>query len=211
MSETIGVIVGLFLTVCVYSYIFKDNVLYKFAIHLLVGVSAAYAAVVVAQSVIGPAIFTLAGKPPIDLAIGLAPILLGLFLLLPRNRTALNKVSNSGVAILVGIGAAVALIGAIAGTLIPQTTSVGAINPIAAILSAFFTICTLLYFRFIVRPLGAENSDGSRIQQFLGNTIGRAVIMITFGALFATTLNTSITLLTAQLDGIYQSVSALLN
>lgn len=212
MIETIGIFAGLFLTIAVYSYIFGDNFLYRLAIHILVGVSAGYAGVIVVQAVIGPAILSLSSNgDPVELVGGLVPIVLGLFLLLPRNRPALIKISNSGVAILIGIGAAVALVGAIAGTLLPQTTSAGAENPLVAILSGLFTICTLLYFRFVIRPLGEEHKPKPRWQAVLGDTIGRAVIMITFGALFATTLNTSLTLLTTQLNGIYQSVTAFVN
>ena len=45
MNEFIGLIVGFILTLLVFSYLLGDNPLYRIAIHLLVGTSAAYAAV----------------------------------------------------------------------------------------------------------------------------------------------------------------------
>ena len=42
MSHDFGVWVAALLTLCVFSFLYKDNPLYKFAEHLFVGVSAAY-------------------------------------------------------------------------------------------------------------------------------------------------------------------------
>ena len=42
VSHDFGVWVGALLTLCIFSFLYKDNPLYKFAEHLFVGVSAAY-------------------------------------------------------------------------------------------------------------------------------------------------------------------------
>jgi len=42
MIETIGVWIAAFLTLCILSFLYKDNPFYKFAEHLFIGVSAAY-------------------------------------------------------------------------------------------------------------------------------------------------------------------------
>ncbi|UCG91120.1 MAG: hypothetical protein JSV97_08520 [candidate division WOR-3 bacterium] len=42
MIETIGIWIAAFLTLCILSFLYKDNPFYKFAEHLFVGVSAAY-------------------------------------------------------------------------------------------------------------------------------------------------------------------------
>ena len=52
--DTIGIGVGLIATIFVYSYLLGDNLLYRFAVHLLVGVSAGYAAVVVIRELLWP-------------------------------------------------------------------------------------------------------------------------------------------------------------
>jgi hypothetical protein len=43
--ETLGIWIAAFLTLCILSFLYKDNLFYKFAEHLFVGVSAAYWAV----------------------------------------------------------------------------------------------------------------------------------------------------------------------
>ncbi len=45
MMETLGIWIAAFLTLCILSFLYKDNPFYKFAEHLFVGVSAAYWAV----------------------------------------------------------------------------------------------------------------------------------------------------------------------
>ncbi|MFQ5421129.1 MAG: hypothetical protein ACE5EY_12300, partial [Anaerolineae bacterium] len=108
---------------------------------------------------------------------------------------------NSTIALLVGVGAAVALTGAVGGTLIPQISAFGQLsnNGTGGILQhtavAFFTAATLLTFQFV----GRKNEDGEWRQPawFNGLTsLGRGILMITFGALFAGVLNTGLILLT---------------
>lgn len=40
--QTFGIWIAAFLTICIYSFLYKDNPLYKFAEHLFVGISAGY-------------------------------------------------------------------------------------------------------------------------------------------------------------------------
>ena len=47
MFETIGPIIAAVLTLLVFSYIFGDNVLFKLAAHIFVGVAVGYAIIVV--------------------------------------------------------------------------------------------------------------------------------------------------------------------
>ncbi|OPX25397.1 MAG: hypothetical protein B1H05_03925, partial [Candidatus Cloacimonas sp. 4484_140] len=42
MTETIGIWIAAFLTLCMFSFLYKDNPFYKFAEHLFVGVSMGY-------------------------------------------------------------------------------------------------------------------------------------------------------------------------
>jgi hypothetical protein len=42
VSNDVGIWVGAFLTLCIFSFLYKDNPFYKFAEHLFVGVSAGY-------------------------------------------------------------------------------------------------------------------------------------------------------------------------
>lgn len=200
IGELGGLIVGFILTLFIFSFVLGDNPLYRFAVHLLVGVSAGYAAVVVIQQVLWPAVQRFMNNPtdPSSIAL-LFPLLLAVLLLLKAfPQTA--WLGNSSMAILMAIGAAVGLIGAIAGTLIPLVISPysgvydGLIGGFIGLLVAVLTICTLLYFHFT----GRLDNDGSVIlpiwQKYVG-VAGQFVITITLAALFAATLSTSLILL----------------
>ena len=54
MIQTLGVALGLALTLMVYSYLLGDNPLYRLAVHLLVGVGMGYASVVIIFRVLYP-------------------------------------------------------------------------------------------------------------------------------------------------------------
>lgn len=199
-AELIGLITGLTLTLFIYSYLFiGDKFPYRLAMHILVGASAAYAAVIVIRQVMQPVYHTIRQNPqPADVLYLLVPILLALFLLLRRLR-ATSWIGNSTIALLTGVGAAVALQGALAGTLLPQLTGAGTVTawqgPWPGIVIAILTAITLLSFQFTTfRASGSGVWERSRWQQGI-TWLGRAVLMITFGALFAATLNTSFILL----------------
>lgn len=75
--ELIGLIIGLTLTLCIYSYLFiGDRLPYRLAIHILVGASAAYAAVIVIRQVVQPVYETIRQDPtPADAIYLVVPIL----------------------------------------------------------------------------------------------------------------------------------------
>lgn len=196
-GELVGLIIGFVLTIFIFSYAFGDNALYRLAVHILVGVSAAYAAIIVTRHVIVPNIQRVSENPtnPENL-LWLVPIALLLLLYLLRRWT-----GNGAVAFLMGVGAAVALVGAVRGTIVPLVTAVPdlILFPGQSIVTALLTISTLMTFQFTRRI----NTEEPRWQTIFSQ-IGRAVIMITFGALFAGALNTSLLLLADRLDYLIQ-------
>ena len=200
MSDLVGLLIGLILTLFIYSYVVGDNPLYRLAVHILVGVSAAYTAVVVIQQIIVPIAEQIRQNPTdrTSLMWG-APIFLALLLLLKR-LPSLAWLGNNTVAMLLGVGAATALLGAFTGTLWPQITAVPGFNvsPLQGLLIAILTIMTLLSFQFSGQIKNGEWQLSSWQQGV--TQIGRAVLMITFGALFAALLNTSLILLGSRLS-----------
>ncbi|HCB50304.1 MAG TPA: hypothetical protein DEP47_12480, partial [Chloroflexi bacterium] len=54
-----GILVGFLLTIAILSFLIKDNPLYRLAVHILVGVSAGYAVVIVINEVVLPLFDTL--------------------------------------------------------------------------------------------------------------------------------------------------------
>jgi hypothetical protein len=196
--DLIGLIVGLVLTLFIYSYILGDNPLYRLAVHILVGVSAGYVAVVIMRQVILPVLGRLRDDPTNVANLWVLPVLLLLLLLLLKRWT-----GNGTIAFLLAVGSAVALVGAVQGTLLPQITATPA-NPLfpgQGIVTAVLTICTLLTFQFTRRTPNAD----PRWRQWL-NGMGRVVLMITFGVLFAAALNTSLLLLAERLTYLLRDI-----
>jgi hypothetical protein len=212
-SEFLGLLIGLVLTLFIYSYLLGDNWFYRLAVHILVGVSAAYAAVIAFEEIFLPLFNQFRADPgaPANL-LWFIPLLFSVLLLFVWIRP-VAWVSNGAVALLVGTGAAVALVGVIGGTLIPQVLATPGEGALWQLVIALLTICALLYFQFT----GRENGNGtllSRGRQVIG-WIGQGVLMITFGALFASALTTSLVLLTDRLSyfvgGLLQFVDGLLS
>src|SRR5690606_21241350 len=83
MSEVLGLLVGFILTLFIYSYIVGDNVLYRLAVHVLVGITAAYALVIAVQRVFLPVFQQLRENPtdPANVWL-LVPLLFALLLVL---------------------------------------------------------------------------------------------------------------------------------
>lgn len=199
MGEMIGLLIGLILTLLIYSYVVGDNPLYRIAIHLLVGVSAAYAAVVVTRQVVLPVLQQFVQNPAApDNFLWLFPLFLGALLLLKWLPT-VGWLGNSTIAVLIGVGAAVALVGAVTGTLWPQITAVdGALFPGQGLVVAVLAVCTLLVFQFSGRRDGSGRWRRAGWQQGLA-VVGRVVMTVTFGVLFASVLNTSLVLLASRI------------
>jgi hypothetical protein len=214
MNDTLGLLIGFVLTLLIYSYLIDDNPVYRMAVHVLVGVSAAYAAVYVLRQVILPVFDQLRQNPlSLDSLLWLVPILLALLLILQR-LPGFAWLGDNAMALLVGVGAAVALVGAISGTLLPQIMAFSGQGnalqtPMEGIIVAVLTVCTLLTFHFTGKK--SEQGEWKRPFWQLGFVqIGQAVLMITFGALFAGILSTSLVLLTERISYYFTQLMLLL-
>src|SRR5690606_27428230 len=117
---------------------------FRIAVHLLVGVSAGYAGVVTVNRVVVPVLSQLLADPTSpENTLWLIPVILSLLLLFKWFRP-VSWLGNTSAGILVTIGAAVAFVGAIAGTVIPQVTVESAEGPFATLVVAVLAACALL-------------------------------------------------------------------
>lgn len=191
-----GLIIGLLLTISILSYVVGDNPLYRLAVHILVGVSAAFAAVVVVRELFGPILTSIRTEGDEVGIFWLIPLLFALLLLLKAYpRTA--WLGNSAMAGLIGIGAAVGLIGAVSGTLLPQVL-IKFDDGWLGIVIAILTVVTLAYFFFTGRL--AIDGRVSMPRWYPATAYaGRIVITITLAGLFAAVINTSLILLIQRL------------
>jgi hypothetical protein len=206
-----GILSFLF-TVMVLSYLIGDNPFFRIAIYIFVGVSAGYTASVAWYHVLWPKLF----RPIIlgtmtERLLAIVPLILAIFLLAklsPRSA----RLGNPAMAFLVGTGAAVAIGGAVLGTLIPQTQASINLFDFSAggsILERLFegsiilvgTLTTLVYFHFGAKasPYGPKRNRLIHIVSL----IGQVFIAFALGALFAGVYAAAMTALIERINFIW--------
>ncbi len=206
---SIGTIIAAILTFMVWSYLLGDNPAFRIAEHLFVGIAVGYAVLVAWFSVMQPAL--LGSVAPQSPALAAVPLVLCL-LLMAKVRPAWSGVGNIAVAFLVGVGAALAVGGALFGTLGPQVSATASLSldPVdygdteqPLLLSTYFwtnlaivvgTVGTFFYFTFNTQPQGPLGGFRETFTRFWGG-IGRLMIVMMLGALFANTVTSRIALL----------------
>jgi hypothetical protein len=226
--EVVTGAISFLFTLMIFSYVIGDNPLFRMAVHIFVGVSSGYVAAVALWQVIMPRLVypLLAAaangdiiKPEVIAPLGLTA-LGALMLVFPRQA----GMGRLPLAYLVGVGAAVTLIGALGGTLIPQTWAtidafdmdaaaargIGFIEAAgngAVILAG--TILTLAYFHF-----GAsQKADGSMRRAGWIELLawgGRVFIGIALGAVFAGVYAAALTALVGSISSLINFILALL-
>ena len=197
-NEPLGTWLAALLTIIVYSYLLGDNPLYRLAEHLFVGSAVGYAAVVAWHSVLMPRLIIPLAQDPYRNWPLFIPLALG-FLLLTKVKASWAWLGNSAVAFILGVGVAVAIGGALFGSLLPQLkATIVSLSPAHypqrgwagvrdALIIIVGTISTLLYFYF------TTGGEGKLAKVRIG--IGRLFILVTFGAIFANTVMSRISLL----------------
>lgn len=218
MSDIIGGVIGFGITLLILSYMFGDNPLFRLAAHLFVGVAAGYVGAVALKAVVVPHLLmpALTGSSLNERLLALVPLALAALLIF-RFHPAVARWGSLPLAFLVGIGAAVALGGAVRGTLIPQvvgaapdlTPSPGAASWVEAMVGALValagTVATLAYFHFGARTNAAGQAE--RPKWILPIAwLGEVFIAATFGAIYAGTLVASIAVLVGRVDTLWSFV-----
>ncbi len=184
--DQLGLWVGFILTLMVFSYLLGDNVLYRLAVYIFVGLSAGFVTIVTIESVLLPWFSAaLSGGSTSNLLLGVIPLILGAFLLL-RMTKRFNSLGTIALALIIGVGAAVALVGAISGTLIPlANTTAGA--PGNDALNGFIlvigVISTLVYFQYLARRAPGGVIRRGALVRTVG-AVGQGFIAVTLGALY---------------------------
>jgi len=186
--ELFSNLVAAFFTLCIFSFLYKDNPLYQMAEQLLVGISLGYSLVFTYERIFIPYIWQ-----PIVLKhnfILIFPTLLGILYLFRFSRK-LGWLSRYPIAFsMIGIGLGVPL-GIHAGILVQMRQAMVPVENINLFLILLGTIAVLLYFFFSKAHTGAYG-------KFVG--IGKWYIMIGFGASFGMTVMARISLLIGRIQ-----------
>jgi hypothetical protein len=211
--ETIGPFIAAGLTLMVFSYIFGDNVLFKLAAHIFVGVAVGYAVIVVWHQVFYPALSSgnvLSALPALILCVLL------IFKIRPTQGGLTNMLGSLALAFVLGVGVALAIGGALVGTLLPQASAlvnislnpnhypdteneVGLVLWLNNIIMVLGAIGTFFYFTFAVRSEGFLGGLREGFVRFWAG-MGRLMIIFTLGALFANTFSSRVALLVSRLQ-----------
>ena len=220
LLELASTLVAAVLTLFVLSYLVGDNVLYRLAEHIFVGVSVGYALVVAFHMVLAPKLFS-------PLAVALSegdweqvlllgiPLLLGL-LLLTKPFKSTSWLGNLSVAFLLGVGAALAIQGALLGTLLPQIDATAdvphyverygpGLGLFSGLVALVGTIGVLLFFYFRSGRGGGLAGLREGVVRTWGG-LGRWYILIAFGAILATTFMSRLSFLIGRIQFLLDSV-----
>jgi len=214
-AELVGTWIAALLTLAVLSYVVGSNPAFRMAQYLFVGVAAGYAAAMAWSHVLWPRLQLLLDDPIAYWHYGIF-FILGLLLLL-RGFRSVSVLGNLPLAVLFGVGAALALGGALTGSLVPQMrasivsvspvshgdASVGWARAIDGVLLVLGTIAVLSAFHFTARGRGALDSFGHGLLRIFGGA-GRKLVMMAFGALFAGAALSFFSILRSRLDFLIQ-------
>jgi hypothetical protein len=227
LTELAWSAIGFLLTVMVLSYLLGDNLLFRLAAFLFIGLTAGYLAVLLVNRVLLPhLVLPLAtGAWPGRLWL-LIPLVLVLLLLLgqiPR----LSPAAWVPLAYLLGLTAAVTIGGAVFGTLIPQSRAlIETFNAntwyavpsqtwlriLDAVVMLLGVVGTLSFFHFGRRlKIRQPEEDQKRPKVLQGlSKVGEVFLGITLGTVFAGIFSTALLALIDRMIVIGESVTRLL-
>jgi hypothetical protein len=224
LPDLISSSIGFFLTLMVFSYLLGDNPFFRLAVHIFIGVAAGFAGIVAINSVILPQLITpLFSQDRFTLILTLIPLALS-WLFLTKVSPGLARWGNLPIAFLIGVGAAVAIGGAVTGLIFPQSeTSVNLFDLEIARqrganlgfylmnggLTLVGTLATLAYFHFGTRSPSSQSTLRHPWIEELAK-IGQVFIAITLGFFFAGVLLASLAALVERLSFLYNFLIPLL-
>lgn len=228
-----GPILAGILTVLTLSYVFSDNPLFRTSIYLFIGVAAGYAGAIAIDEIIWPQLILpmqawWLGTPILDFTEILIRLILTLLLLsklIPR----LSNLGSPVMAMLVGLGAALAIGGTVQGTILPQVGASAGIFDIDAFklalqggyllegggillegfITLFATIGTLAYFHFGAKSRGHLSPERSIFVDSLA-WLGRIFIPVTLATIFSGVLLSGLSALIERLDFLIDLISNLM-
>ena len=196
--EVLGIWLGAFFTFAIFSFLYKDNPVYKVAEQIFVGLSAGYWLIYTVYNVMIPNLITPLSNNFSENYILILPAILGIMMLM-RLIPKAEWVSRFPIAILIATTAGISFLRFLKSDVIGQLNAT-MINPFAGpnwvvilgqILLVVGTISGVVYFYFSKKHEGAFGVTAK---------IGIYFLMISFGAAFGYTAMARISLLIGRLQ-----------
>lgn len=185
----IGILTSALLTLFIFSFLYKDNPFYKFAEHLLVGISVGYFLVIAINTTVLPTLFLPLFKEGNLLYI--IPGILGFFMFL-RFFPKISWVSRISLALIIGAGAGVSIPAVIEAQIMAQMkASMLKFTSFDGIVVMTALCTTLIYFFFSKKHTGWFGAPAK---------VGTWFLMVFFGATFGYTVMSRISLLIGRLQ-----------
>lgn len=208
---TTTTVISFVLTLMIFSYILGDvpvlRFLYRVAIYIFVGMTAAFTTIVTFQGILFPYLqdiqdpttsWTLLGNTG-DIIIFFTALLFGILLLL-KPIARLAWLTNSVFAVVIVVGSAVAVVGTMTGTLFPiarNTTTIVFNRDGATLVNMLIMfvgmLTALIYFQFQARRTEDGSIERGGFSRRI-SVIGKVFIVTTLGAVYATAILTSLTI-----------------
>ncbi len=189
-----GIFIAAGITLSLYSFLYKDNPLFKFAENLYVGVAAAYTLTQVWYTVLLADVvipFSELDSESMSNLWLIVPSLLGLFMLTQLSSAKFSWLSRIAFAFVVGLGAGLAIPRTIAANVLAQLEP--SMRPITAtwegldlLIILVGVVTVLVYFFYSVEHTGPVG---------VASKIGIWFLMISFGASFGYTIMARLSLL----------------
>lgn len=225
--ELLTGLAALVITVGLLTYLLADNPLYRIVSHLFIGVTAGYVALLAWYMVIEPQLFAplaaglTGGNPPGTLRLLIVQIVgvVGGLLLLLKSVHVAGRLGTLVVALMLGVGVAVAVGGGLTGTLIPQAaaTMVPLLPlkesnwPELAVQGLFTVIGTLTTLGFFY--YGGRAEPGSPVERPAivkpVAAVGQVFIGAAFGMMYAGALAASVAIFAARIGEMWRFVGLL--
>ncbi len=205
-SILIGSLLATIITLVIFSRAFRPNAAFRWVAHLVLGAGAGYVAAGVLKQVILPALMVVTFLNIWQYVVAVVAIILaGLLALRFSSHSALRAWGLLPIGLMAGVGGALALAGALRGTLLPQIIAVNQLtlltghpflNALSAMLAMLTSLGVLLYLLPDVDKWHENNAPYWLTQILLGwRSWGYLALMLGLGVLLASTAGARITLL----------------
>lgn len=228
LFDLLGILIASTFTLLVLSYAIGDNALFRLIIHIFIGVSAGYAGAVAIRDVLVPQFLHMVN----DLSQNPWPLLFSLLwfgLIMTKLFPQSAPFGNPASALLVGVGAAIAVAGAIQGTLLPQIGNASnyfqpqqmraafQANQFGSAMALFLqgsivlvgTVTSLISFHFSARSQPNQIPQRTPIIEWIAR-LGQLFVAIILGVIFAGIYSAALTALVERFNFLLDVLAILL-